>query len=285
MIDCRPVFYLTSSLANLVQLLLMLRNYAKGLFVVLGLSLASLASTTTVVAQNPTFPQDVRTTNSNFNAANQYLVYVANTDPATVQQVKAIAPEAFRSQLSSGETIMQIGRFNNLNLAQHRVEELKSAGIVAQVTKASTKLATASSSFPTATPPTSTPPITQAPLPSNPNTGIPSSNDNVSALPSVPSNPNHSQTIDISRPGQPVPPDSTAVNPPPTLSRNRYFVIVPSSVESVLQKVRTIAPSARLTASERGTYIEAQGFPDRGSAEALNTTMRSQGLDSRVIYF
>ncbi|WP_019499887.1 hypothetical protein [Pseudanabaena sp. PCC 6802] len=265
----------------------MLRNYAKSLFVVLGLGLASLASTTTVAAQNSSFPQDAGTPSpSSYNAASQYLVYVPNTDPATVQQVKAIAPEAFRSQLSSGEMVMQIGRFNNMNLAQHRVEELKSAGIIAQVTQVSTKLATAPSSFPTATHPTATPPITQAPLPSNPNTGIPSPSDNVSALPGVPSTPNQGQTIDISRPGQTVSPDtSTAVNPPPTLSRNRYFVIVPSSVESVLQKVRTIAPNARLTASERGTYIEAQGFPDRGSAEALNTTMRSQGLDSRVIYF
>jgi hypothetical protein len=268
--------------------MLMLRNYAKSLFVVLGLGLASLASATTVAAQNSAFPQDTGITSPNsYSAANQYLVYVPNTDPATVQQVKAIAPEAFRSQLSSGEMVMQIGRFNNLNLAQHRVEELKSAGIIAQVTQVSTKMATAPSSFPTVTPPTATPPITQTPLPtSNPNTGMPSPSDNISALPGVPATPNHSQTIDISRPGQTVSPDTaTAINPPPTLSRNRYFVIVPSSVESVLQKVRTIAPNARLTASERGTYIEAQGFPDRGGAEALNSTMRSQGLDSRVIYF
>lgn len=269
----------------------MLRNNAKSLFVVLGLGLASLASTTTVAAQNSTFPQDATTTSpSSFSAANQYLVYVPNTDPTTVQQVKAIAPEAFRSQLSSGEAVMQIGRFNNLNLAQHRIDELKSAGIMAQVVKVNTKLPSAPDSFPTTTHST-TPPIAQAPLPiGNPNTGIPSPSDNVSALPGVPANANPSQTpgqtIDISRPGQTVSPDTTAaVNPPPTLSRNRYFVIVPSSVESVLQKVRTIAPNARLTASERGTYIEAQGFPDRGSAEALNTTMRSQGLDSRVIYF
>jgi hypothetical protein len=267
----------------------MLRDYSKDLFVVLGLSLASIVGTaTTVAAQNPSFPQDAKVTSpSAFNAANQYLVYVPSADPTIVQQVKAIAPEAFRSQLSSGEAIVQIGRFNNLNLAQHRIEELKSSGIMAQVTKVTTKLPSVADNFPTATPP-----ITHTSIPTNSNTGLPnpnSPNNGIAALPGVPTNPEPGQTIDISRQGQTAYPNNTpnteAINPPPTLSRNRYFVIVPSSADTVLQKVRNIAPAARLTASERGTYIEAQGFPDRGSAEALNSTMRSQGLDSRVIYF
>jgi hypothetical protein len=269
----------------------MLRDYSKGLLVVLGL--ASLFGTATAVtAQNYSFPPQapkIADTGA-FSAANQYLVYVPNADPTTVQQVKAIAPEAFRSQLDSGQAIVQIGRFNNLNLAQRRIDDLKTSGVTAQVTQVSTRLSSASpapNSFPTATPP-----ITPA--------GIPSNNNGIATLPDVPTTPNISNTgnntIDISRPGQPgqpVPiqtyptaPNTTAeINPPPTLSRNRYYVIVPSSVDSVLAKVRNLVPTARLTASERGTYIEVQGFPERGSAEALSINMRSQGLDSRVIYF
>jgi hypothetical protein len=269
----------------------MLRDYSKGLLVILGLaSLFGMGNAAS--AQNHTFPQSTKVADTGaFNAANQYLVYVPNADPTTVQQVKAIAPEAFRSQLGSGQAIMQIGRFNNLNLAQHRIEELKTAGVTAQVTQVSSRLASTPTSFPTATPP-----VNQTGIPATAPTGIPSNNDGIATLPGVPSTPdvNNSanNTIDISRPGQPgqpVPvqsPDTTAaINPPPTLSRNRYYVIVPSSVDTVLTKVRNIVPTARLTASERGTYIEVQGFPDRGSAEALNTNMRSQGLDARVIYF
>ncbi len=275
----------------------MLRDYSKGLLVILGL--ASLFGTgTAVTAQNHSFPQGTKIAdNGTFNAANQYLVYVPNADPTTVQQVKAIAPEAFRSQLDSGQAIVQIGRFNNLNLAQRRIEELKTAGVTAQVTQVSTRLPSAPNSFPTATPP-----IPQSGIPANAPTGVPNNNNGIATLPGVPSTPEIDNTtngtIDISRPGQtgqPVPiqtvpaPNTTnttaAINPPPTLSRNRYYVIVPSSVDTVLAKVRNLVPTARLTASERGTYIEVQGFPDRGSAEALNTNMRSQGLDSRVIYF
>jgi hypothetical protein len=274
----------------------MLRDYSKGLLVIL--SLASLFGMgNNASAQNRTFPQATKIADTGtFNAANQYLVYVPSTDPTTVQQVKAIAPEAFRSQLGSGQAIMQIGRFNNLNLAQHRIEELKTAGVTAQVTQVSSRLPSAPSapdSFPTATSP-----VNQTGIPANAPTGIPSNNAGIATLPGVPSTPDvnpTNNTIDISRPGQPgqpvpvqspdTPNTTAAINPPPTLSRNRYYVIVPSSVDTVLTKVRNIVPTARLTASERGTYIEVQGFPDRGSAEALNINMRSQGLDSRVIYF
>jgi hypothetical protein len=256
----------------------MLRDYSKGLLVIL--SFASLVGMgNDASAQNHTFPQATKIADTGtFNAANQYLVYVPSTDPTTVQQIKAIAPEAFRSQLDSGQAIMQIGRFNNLNLAQHRIEELKTAGVTP-------------TSFPTATSP-----VSQTGIPATAPTGIPSNNADIAALPGVPSTPGinnpTNNTIDISRPGQPgqpVPVQSpetiASINPPPTLSRNRYYVIVPSSVDTVLTKVRNIVPTARLTASERGTYIEVQGFPERGSAEALNINMRSQGLDSRVIYF
>jgi hypothetical protein len=273
----------------------MLRDYSKGLLVILGL--ASLFGTGNAVsAQDRSFPQGTKIADSAFNAANQYLVYVPNADPTTLQQVKAIAPEAFRSQLDSGQVIMQIGRFNNLNLAQRRIEELKAAGVSAQVTQVSTRLPSA----PSAPDSFSTSPNPQAGIPANAPTGIPS-NNGIATLPGVPASPDistpNNSTIDISRPGQPgqpvpiqtypapAPNTTEAIEPPPTVSRNRYYVIVPSSVDTVLAKVRNIVPTARLTASERGTYIEVQGFPERGSAEALNTNMRSQGLDARVIYF
>ena len=49
--------------------------------------------------------------------------------------------------------------------------------------------------------------------------------------------------------------------------------------------MQAIAPNAQLRSSYRGTYIEVQGYPDRGSAETLSQTIRRQGFDSRVVFF
>jgi hypothetical protein len=65
----------------------------------------------------------------------------------------------------------------------------------------------------------------------------------------------------------------------------RYFVIIPTTSVSELQRVQAIAPSSQLRSSYRGTYIEVQGYPDRISAETLNLTIRRQGFDSRVVFF
>ncbi|MEE3719183.1 iron uptake porin [Tumidithrix elongata RA019] len=67
-------------------------------------------------------------------------------------------------------------------------------------------------------------------------------------------------------------------------SVKHYYVIVPSTSESLLEKAREIVPTAKISSSRLGKYIEIQGFNKRSSAEALNTTVRSRGFDSRVIY-
>jgi hypothetical protein len=68
-------------------------------------------------------------------------------------------------------------------------------------------------------------------------------------------------------------------------SQLRYFVIIPTGSVSELQRVQAIAPNAQLRSSYRGTYIEVQGYPDRGSAETLSGTIRRQGFDTRVVFF
>jgi hypothetical protein len=52
-----------------------------------------------------------------------------------------------------------------------------------------------------------------------------------------------------------------------------------------MQRVRAIAPTAKFKTSNRGPYIEVQGYPDRASAETMSATMRGQGFDARVAYF
>jgi hypothetical protein len=67
-------------------------------------------------------------------------------------------------------------------------------------------------------------------------------------------------------------------------SVKRYYVIIPSASDTLLEKSRGIVPTAKISSSRLGQYIEVQGFNKRSYAEALNSKMRSQGFNSRVIY-
>jgi S-layer homology domain len=67
-------------------------------------------------------------------------------------------------------------------------------------------------------------------------------------------------------------------------SVKRYYVIIPSPSDALLEKSRGVVPSAKISSSRLGQYIEVQGFNKRSYAEALNSKMRSQGFNSRVIY-
>jgi len=243
----------------------------------LGLSLGQVC-----LAQNVSFPEDVtirRNTNApnnpapsfpsnptaNPNNTNQYLVYVPN--PTNLSNVKTVAPDAFVSSLDSGERVVQVGRFNNLDLAQKRVEEPRRSGLEAQLKTAgvvSTQVPdTSITSIPIA--PTMALPDVPSSIPITNNTS-----NNASIL-----------TVPPAIAPLPAPPNITENSATNEAIRNRFFVIIPSTEDSVLGKARTIVP----TSSGRGTYIEAQGYPDRSSAETLNVTMRSQGLDSRVIFY
>lgn len=79
-------------------------------------------------------------------------------------------------------------------------------------------------------------------------------------------------------------------SPLPQQSQNsnfRYVAAVPSVVnnQSLLSRVRQYIPSAFLANSGRGSYINAGAYQSRDSAESVSRYLRSQGLDSRVLYF
>jgi S-layer homology domain len=69
-----------------------------------------------------------------------------------------------------------------------------------------------------------------------------------------------------------------------TESVKRYYVIIPSPSDALLEKSRGVVPTAKISSSRLGQYIEVQGFNKRSYAEALNSKMRSQGFNSRVIF-
>ena len=270
-----------------------LHSFALGLVSLLSIS-TNIIGNFSAPANAQSFPNDSLPAAIPSNAGSaQYLVYLPNA--ANIKQAKILAPDAFVSRLDNGEQVIQLGRFNNLNLAQRRVAQFSQAGLVPQIKTVQSKFAT----FPTASTTTQTFP-SSAPIPVE-SIPIPTSRTN-DALPGVPSSefPNtQNNAIEIVRSPQPIPQQSqpilTQSNPQPipqdvsqgatNAAQLRYFVIIPIGSASELQRVQTIAPTAQLRSSFRGTYIEVQGYPDRSSAETLNGTIRRQGFDSRVVFF
>jgi parallel beta-helix repeat protein len=76
-----------------------------------------------------------------------------------------------------------------------------------------------------------------------------------------------------------------ALVPPPARDTAPYLVVIPSSDDEALNRVRSIVPSGKLIPSRFGSIILVQGYPDRGRAEVLKAIVRSAiGLDARVIH-
>jgi hypothetical protein len=76
--------------------------------------------------------------------------------------------------------------------------------------------------------------------------------------------------------------------PQQTINPNyRYIAAVPAKLSNqyLLTQVRQYVPNAFFTNSGRGTYIHAGAYQNRDSAESVSRYLRSQGIDSRVLYF
>lgn len=63
-----------------------------------------------------------------------------------------------------------------------------------------------------------------------------------------------------------------------------YVVVVPGSYIRRLKRVQEIVPTAFITSSRRGTYIQAASFPSRGPANDLSERLRHFGFDAQVAY-
>ena len=275
-----------------------LRSFAFGLVSLLSIS-SNIIGNLSAPANAQSFPNNSLLSTPMNSGATQYLLYLSNT--ANIKQAKILAPDAFVSRLDTGEQVVQLGRFNNLNLAQRRAAQFSQAGLAPQIKTVLGKFAT----IPNATASTlpsvlvSTPfPNSSAPIPVE-SMPIPTSRTN-DALPNVPSSgfPSpQSNAIEIVRSpqsisqsiSQPIPQQSqpileTANSGSANGAQLRYFVIIPTGSVSELQRVQAIAPTAQLRSSYRGTYIEVQGYPDRASAETLSGTIRRQGFDTRVVF-
>ena len=282
-----------------------LRSFAIGLVSFVGISINGLVNfidLNSASANAQSFPNDASlNTGSPQSGSTQYLVYLPNV--ANIKQAKMLAPDAFISRLDTGEQVVQLGRFNNLNLAQRRAAQFSQAGLAPQIRTVQGRFGTSANipantipAIPTSLPQNSAPiPVESIPVPTTNNLplpGVPSgqfpnnSNNQIEIVRSPQSDPLPiPQAIpfpnqNISQPSFPIASQGVA-----NTAQLRYFVIIPTGTVSELQRVQAIAPASQLRSSYRGTYIEVQGYPDRLSAETLNLTIRRQGFDSRVVFF
>jgi hypothetical protein len=273
------------------------RSFAIGLVSFVGISINGLVNfidLNSASSNAQSFPSDA----SSNAGSTQYLVYLPNV--ANVKQAKMLAPDAFISRLDTGEQVVQLGRFNNLNLAQRRAAQFSQAGLAPQIIMVQGKFGTRANIPVNNIPAIPSIPQNSAPIPVE---SIPVQTTNNLPLPGVPGTqfPNNqieivrspqSDPLPIPQPNQSFPNQNISQPSFPIASQGvantaqlRYFVIIPTGSVSELQRVQAIAPASQFRSSHRGTYIEVQGYPDRTSAETLNLTIRRQGFDSRVVFF
>lgn len=63
-----------------------------------------------------------------------------------------------------------------------------------------------------------------------------------------------------------------------------YVVAVPARDPTILNQVQQLVPTAFLTDSPLGFYVQAGASVRRSSLESLNQRLRRQGLDARIAF-
>jgi hypothetical protein len=64
-----------------------------------------------------------------------------------------------------------------------------------------------------------------------------------------------------------------------------YIVAIPGADVATLLRVQRYIPTAFITDSRYGSYIQAGAFSDRAPAEERSRGLRGLGFDARVAYF
>jgi cell division protein FtsN len=198
----------------------------------------------------------------------RFVIFVSGNDPATLQRVRTVSPDAFATKINDQPAI-QAGTFNSEASADSLAIALQQSGLSAQ--KYFRNEGNVQAPF-TDTVTTSLP----ASLPSPQQVII-----QQSSIPQPVSFQTDSQLQAFSSATEPKLPQATQ-NP-----NFRYVAAVPSAASNqfLLSRVRQYVPNAFLTNSGRGTYIHAGAYQSRDSAESVSHYLRSHGVDSRVLYF
>ncbi|MEO1296365.1 MAG: hypothetical protein AAFW75_11270 [Cyanobacteria bacterium J06636_16] len=243
------------------------------------------------VAQTPTGlpPIPYASTGSTF-PSEQYVVFVNGNSDLLLAQVRQIAPDAFVSTID-GSSVIQVGRFNSLQNAQLRADELGRLGIGAQVQE------TAFSSAPIAVTPAADFPTS---IPVNATASI------AGDLPPLPVSAT-SPAVEFGQvsPFQTVPPPPTSASPtsvtPPTANAipiaqqqpdtSGYYIVVPGSANELSalanQVISLGAPRSlvQTRTTPRGPHVAVGPYNDFGIANEWSNYLRDTGLPNARVHF
>ncbi len=224
------------------------------------------------------------------SASARFVIFVAGNDPATLQRVRVVSPAAFRTTINNQPAI-QAGTFNSETSADSLAIALQQSGLSAQ--KQFRSSSGKENSVPVLFPLTSnvTPNPQQVVIQQN---SIPSIPQSVSFQSQVqpqifqPVQPQNLQYQAVQ--SVPITTSQTDDSLLPQTSQNpnfRYIAAVPakSNNQFLLSQVRQYVPNAFFANSGRGAYIHAGAYQNRDAAESVSRYLRSQGVDSRVLYF
>jgi hypothetical protein len=223
-------------------------------------------------------------------ASARFVVFVAGNDATTLQRVRAVSPNAFASRFND-QPIVQAGIFNSEISADSLAISLQQSGLTAQkyfrtTTSSPSNGQVSFSDAPTNFVPTGLiQPLSYAQVAQAP-TGFIQPQTNFIQPSSTIFAPTYSETFTPTTLQAPV--SNGVLIPQATQNVNfRYIAAVPAvaSNQFLLARVRQYIPSAFIANSGRGTYIHAGAYQNRDEAESVSRYLRSQGLDSRVLYF
>lgn len=242
------------------------------------------------------------------SASARFVVFVLGNDAATLQKVRTVVPTAFATKIND-QPATQVGTFNSEVSADRLVSTLNNSGLSPQKyfqssggKESNVQLPftdnQTTSSIPTSvsTSPnpqqiliqqSSTPQTISFQTESQPQNLLPSNG----ILPSngsfiVANNGDNFSTAQIQTTTNTLSAEQQL--PQQTVNPNfRYIAAVPAKVNNqfLLSQVRQYIPNAFFINSGRGTYINAGAYQNRDSAESVSRYLRSQGIDSRVLYF
>lgn len=203
----------------------------------------------------------------------QYVVFVNGNSPLLLEQIRQIEPGAFVNTVD-GRSVIQVGRFNALQNAQLRADELRRFGVGATVQP----VAAAVPSVTLSSPSNSYPPTA---------VGI----GNGGSLPPLPvvAPPGGSGQGQPLAGTVPLPPN-TGTAPVEIATTHGYYVVVPgneaelASLATQVTQLGAPASQVQIRRSRLGPHVALGPLTDRTLAEQWSHYLRGSGLNARVHY-
>jgi hypothetical protein len=251
------------------------------------IALAGILTAPTALAQIPPPPTSSAPNGgagtSPAPSGQQYVVYVNGNSPLLLAQIQQVEPEAFVNTLD-GRSVIQVGRFNALDNAQRRVDELRQLGVGAtiQPVAAAVPIVILPPSSSNGYPPTaavgtgsagSLPPLPVVAPPTGRSQG-----QTTGALP-LPPNPS---TVPVAR----VEDRSQGT----IAATHGYYVVVPgnevelASLATRITQLGAPASQVQVRRSRLGPHVALGPLTDRTLAEQWSHYLRGSGLNARVHY-